>query len=98
SRATNTASTALPHWRAARAGRCGNPGPIRNRCFPCTRWRQTEAAVTRRPAGACARDPNLGFVKPGLVESGLIGQALAPDLLRTGRGLRDGTILGAMDI
>ena len=37
-------------WRAARAGRCGNPGPIRSGCFPCTRWwRRTEPAVTSPP-------------------------------------------------
>ena len=32
-RATNTASTASPRWRAAPAGRCGNPGPTSDRMF-----------------------------------------------------------------
>ena len=42
-RATNTASTASPRWRATPAGRCGNPGPTATGCFRFTRWRrQTE--------------------------------------------------------
>ena len=37
-RATNTASSASPRWRATPAGRCGNPGPTRSRCSRFTRW------------------------------------------------------------
>ena len=33
SRATNTASTVSPRWRATPAGRCGNPGPTADRMF-----------------------------------------------------------------
>jgi len=35
--ATNIASSALRLWRVARAGRCGNPGPIPTGCFRSTR-------------------------------------------------------------
>ena len=54
--ATNTASTASPRWRAAPAGRCGNPGPTANGCFRFTRWRrQTERVTARRSLAAHAR-------------------------------------------
>ena len=50
--ATNTASSASPRWRAARAGRRWNPGPTRPACFRFTRWWHRNKIRPIAPASA----------------------------------------------